>query len=204
MMSSTSLPEPARTWRSRQATSKQLTYGSIYTTKLLRRGIDIEQPKATSALATLTIAEVMQPAADDNGPTRLPAQTDPDAEPAAIARELLTKLVGPVSNVRDPQVLFSDEDLEHALRQLVLYGHDGLPVLSHDEHTLQGWVTREDIMHALVARIHASAREIEHGAEAADFAVGRSIVAWNETSVIAPLGVYTVIVGTIWLYRVMV
>ncbi len=35
-------------------------------------------------------------------------------------------------------MLFDDEDLEQALRQLVLYGHDGLPVLSHDEHTLQG------------------------------------------------------------------
>ena len=34
------------------AVSKQLTYGSIYTTKLLRRGIDIEQPKTTSALQT--------------------------------------------------------------------------------------------------------------------------------------------------------
>jgi CIC family chloride channel protein len=152
------------------ATSKQLTYGSIYTTKLLRRGIDIEKPRATSALATLTVADVMQPLADDEGPTRLPAQVDPDAEPPAASREAWARLVGSVSDVRDPQVLFGEEDLEQALRQLVLYGHDGLPVLSHDEHTLQGWVTREDIMHALVARIHASAREIEQGAEASDFA----------------------------------
>ena len=43
------------------AVSKQLTYGSIYTTKLLRRGIDIEQPKTTSALQTLTVADAMQP-----------------------------------------------------------------------------------------------------------------------------------------------
>jgi CIC family chloride channel protein len=68
-------------------------------------------------------------------------------------------------------VLFGDEDLEQALRQLVLYGHDGLPVLSHDEHTLQGCVTREDVMHALVGRVQISAREIEWGAEAAEFAV---------------------------------
>ena len=76
-----------------------------------------------------------------------------------------------MSDVRDPQVLFGDEDLEQALRQLVLYGHDGLPVLSHDEHTLQGWVTREDVMRALIGRVQASAREIERGAEAAEFAV---------------------------------
>jgi CIC family chloride channel protein len=152
------------------ATSKQLTYGSIYTTKLLRRGIDIEQPKATRALATLTIAEVMQPLADDNGSAGLLTPAAPEAEPAAVSREAWVSLVGLVSDVRDPQVLFGDEDLEQALRQLVLYGHDGLPVLSHDEHTLRGWVTREDIMHALVKRVHASAREIEQGAEAADFA----------------------------------
>ncbi len=153
------------------ATSKQLTYGSIYTTKLLRRGIDIEQPKPTSALATLTIAEVMQPVADGDGRTRLLARPHTEAEPAAVSHELWAELVGPVSEVRDPQVLFGDEDLEQALRQLTLYGRDGLPVLSHDEHTLEGWVTREDVMRALVGRIHASAREIERGAEAAEFAV---------------------------------
>ena len=153
------------------ATSKQLAYGSIYTTKLLRRGIDIEQPKATSALATLTIAEVMQPIADDDGRARLLPPRELEAEPATVSRELWARLVGPVGDVRDPQVLFGDEDLEQALRQLVLYGHDGLPVLSHDEHTLQGWVTREDVMHALVGRVHASAAQIERGAEAAEFAV---------------------------------
>ncbi len=153
------------------ATSKQLTYGSIYTTKLLRRGIDIEQQKATSALATLTVAEVMQSVADDDGRTRPLAPADLKAGPAAVSRELLARLAGPVSDVRDPQVLFGDEDLEHALRQLVLYGHDGLPVLSHDEHTLQGWITREDVMHALIGRAQGSAREIERGAEAAEFAV---------------------------------
>lgn len=151
------------------ATSKQLTYGSIYTTKLLRRGIDIEQPKATSALATLTIAEVMQPVADGLARSLAPAELG--SGPAAVSRELWATLIGPVSDVREPQVLFGDEDLEHALRQLVLYGHDGLPVLSHDEHTLQGWVTREDVIRALVGRVQASAREIERGAEAAEFAV---------------------------------
>ena len=38
------------------ALSKRLSYGSIYTTKLLRRGIDIERPRATSALEQLTVA----------------------------------------------------------------------------------------------------------------------------------------------------
>jgi chloride channel protein, CIC family len=150
------------------ATSKQLTYGSIYTTKLLRRGIDIEQPKATSTLATLNVAEVMQPFTDYGGPARVPASAEIES---GVSHEMLAMLVGPVNDVRDPQVLFGDEDLEHALRQLVLYGHDGLPVLSHDEHTLEGWVTREDVLRTLLERAHASARDIERGAEAAEFAV---------------------------------
>ena len=153
------------------AAGKQLGYGSIYTTKLLRRGIDVERPKATGALATVTVAEVMQPIADGDGRMRLLAPAEPEAEPAALSPELWAELAGPVSDVRDPQVLFDDEDLEQALRQLVLYGHDGLPVLSHDEQTLEGWVTREDVMRALIGRVRASAREIERGAEAAEFAV---------------------------------
>ena len=49
------------------AVSKQLTYGSIYTTKLLRRGIDIEGPKPASALHVLTVGDVMRRLVDANG-----------------------------------------------------------------------------------------------------------------------------------------
>ena len=37
-----------------------------------------------------------------------------------------------MTDTRKPQELFGDETLEQALRQLTLYGHDGLPVVSHD------------------------------------------------------------------------
>jgi CIC family chloride channel protein len=43
------------------AVSKYLSYGSVYTTKLLRRGIDIERPKLDNALQVLTVADVMLP-----------------------------------------------------------------------------------------------------------------------------------------------
>jgi H+/Cl- antiporter ClcA len=49
------------------ALSKHLSYGSIYTTKLLRRGIDIERPKTTNVLQALTVADVMQPLPQLNG-----------------------------------------------------------------------------------------------------------------------------------------
>jgi CIC family chloride channel protein len=60
------------------AVSRALSYGTIYTTKLLRRGTDIDRA----------------------------------------------------------------ESLGQALRQLAVYGRDGLPVVSPDGHRLEGWVTQ--------------------------------------------------------------
>ena len=51
--------------------AKRITYGSIYTTKLLRRGIDIERPKALGALQALTVEEAMQPLKTLDGQPRL-------------------------------------------------------------------------------------------------------------------------------------
>jgi CIC family chloride channel protein len=61
------------------AISKQLSYGSIYTTKLLRRGIDIERPKTANVLPTLTVADVPQPV-DERGGGRSTAPR-PTAQP---------------------------------------------------------------------------------------------------------------------------
>ena len=113
------------------AVSKRFSYGSIYTTKLLRRGIDIERPKASGVLQGLTVADVMQP---------LPLGVRTELMPQAPARTPLgvtdraqwEALVGPVTVTRQPQTLMSDETLEQALRQLDLYGLVGLPVLTPD------------------------------------------------------------------------
>jgi chloride channel protein, CIC family len=153
------------------AVSKQLTYGSIYTTKLLRRGIDIERPKPTSALQTLTVGDAMQPIAplDDDPRPISPHLAGPRRDP--IPNELWEGLAGPVTDTRQPQELFADETLGQALRQLCLYGHHGLPVISHDRQHLQGPITREDVLQTLATTVSASTREIEHGAIASDFAV---------------------------------
>jgi CIC family chloride channel protein len=44
-------------------------------------------------------------------------------------------------------------------------------VLSHDGHQLRGWITRKNVLAALAERVSSSAREIEQGALAAEFAV---------------------------------
>jgi CBS domain-containing protein len=79
------------------------------------------------------------------------------------------RLIGPVTMSQRPQVLFAEEDLEQARRQLILYGPDGLPVVSRDGR-LRGWLTRGDVLRALATELTASEREVEEGALAADFA----------------------------------
>jgi chloride channel protein, CIC family len=149
--------------------AKRITYGSIYTTKLLRRGIDIERPKALGALQALTVQEVMQPLIGLNGPGGPPADAA-TAERLGVQESLWERLVGPVTLKRRPQALFAEEDLEQARRQLVLYGRDGLPVVSRDGQ-LQGWLTRADVLKALTTKLSSGEEEIEEGAAAAEFAV---------------------------------
>jgi CIC family chloride channel protein len=155
--------------------AKRITYGSIYTTKLLRRGIDIERPKALGALQALTVEEVMQPLGGPNGLPRLSeggfvgeGGVDVDEGPAE-QEPAWAQLVGPVTLRRRPQALFVEEDLEQARRQLVLYGRDGLPVVSRDGQ-LRGWLTRADVLKALTTKLSSGEREIQEVA-AAEIAV---------------------------------
>jgi chloride channel protein, CIC family len=151
------------------ALSKRLTYGSIYTTKLLRRGIDIDRPRSTEALQALTVGEVMQPLPSANGTARLVHTAGENGHPVEVGD--WERLIAPVTASTEPQALFADEDLEHALRQLVLYGRDGLPVLSHDGQELCGWITRQNVLEVLAQQIGGSGQQIERGALAAEFAV---------------------------------
>jgi TrkA-C domain len=57
--------------------------------------------------------------------------------------------------VRVPQALVGEETLEQALRQLVLYGPDVLPVVSPDWRQVVGWITSHDVVDVLADRIAA-------------------------------------------------
>ncbi len=72
------------------------------------------------------------------------------------------------AEVRQPQVLFADETLENALRQLALYGPDGLPVVSADRGRVVGWITNDDVLSALAARVRVSAGEAAQGVRATE------------------------------------
>jgi CIC family chloride channel protein len=172
--------------------SKRLSYGSVYTTKLLRRGIDIERPKTTNVLETLTVADVMQPLPPlDRPDSRVALHQDVARDNGAVTDAEWEQLVGRVADSRQAQSLFADETLAQALRQLVLYGHAGLPVLSHDSQQLLGWITRQGVLRAVSDSLNASTAEIEHGAVTADFALDDPLAAAHTPS--SPVSGYNVI-----------
>ncbi|MGD0377455.1 MAG: chloride channel protein, partial [Streptosporangiaceae bacterium] len=132
------------------ATSRGLSYGTIYTTKLLRRGTDIDRVPSADPFEDLTAADAMRrfpaPLAAANGPSGLPG-VPAAGHPA---------LPGPVTRQRSPQVLFASESLTQAVRQLELYGRDGLPVISDDGQHLQGWLTSQNVLQAVARQISAA------------------------------------------------
>ena len=119
--------------------SRALSYGTIYTTKLLRRGIDIDRPAPTQAFAALTAADAMH---------RFTVPLDITRR-ARDAHQDWTAMLGPVSRVREPQALFANDNLAQSLQQLVLYGRDGLPVIDTDARRVQGWLTNQNVLRAV-------------------------------------------------------
>jgi CIC family chloride channel protein len=170
--------------------SKRLSYGSIYTTKLLRRGTDIERPKPASMLQVLTVADVMQPlalasngASSDGPPSRRPSEGD-TADWAHRLGEIVAS--GP------PQALSGDETLQQALRQLVLYGpKDGLPVVGGDRRHVIGWVTSHDVLRSLADRITESTAGGAQASLAAEWATPDAPAHVHDPS--APLDGYNLV-----------
>jgi CIC family chloride channel protein len=139
--------------------SSALSYGTIYTTKLLRRGTDIDRAAPWRILQDLKVADAMQAfqspftLAGRNG-TRAPASASGQLTNGNGA-SLAASLPGPVTGELDPQAIFATESLAQALRQLEMYGRDGLPVLSDDAQQITGWVTSAAVIGAVARRIQA-------------------------------------------------
>ena len=146
------------------AVSRALSYGTIYTTKLLRRGTDIDRPAPWHAMGDLKVADAMQP---------LPAPPAVTAGPAGAGAgpsHGWASLPGPVTHRHAPQALFASESLALALRQLLVYDHDGLPVLSADGQQVLGWVTNASVIQALSRTIHTAQAQATQATLAADWA----------------------------------
>jgi CIC family chloride channel protein len=144
--------------------SSALSYGTIYTTKLLRRGTDIDRATPWRALADLKIADAMRPF---RPPLPVPPPALPGADGGGTAPDG-TARPGPVISQADPQALFATESLAQALRQLEVYGHEGLPVLSADGRQIPGWVTAPDVLRAIGRQLTAAQAQNAQAEVAAD------------------------------------
>jgi chloride channel protein, CIC family len=150
--------------------SRGLSYGTIYTTKLLRRGTDIDRTTPWRALADLKIADAMRPFRPPLPvPPPAPASTAPDGTGGASTAPGPAALPGPVIYQADPQALFATESVAQALRQLEVYGHDGLPVLSADGHQIPGWVTAPDVLRAIGGQISTAQAQTAQAQVSADW-----------------------------------
>ena len=146
--------------------SRTLSYGTIYTTKLLRRGTDIDQAAPWRAVADLKITDIMRPfrpalpvppgGTEPASPDGHGSVPEPEAVPGLLARR------------HEPQALFASESLSQALRQLEVYGRDGLPVLSPDGQRVEGWVTGAGVMRALARHVTGSQATAVQAQAAAD------------------------------------
>lgn len=148
--------------------SRAASYGTIYTTKLLRRGTDIDRITPWRALSDLKVAHAMRPLR----PTMAvpPASgADADGNGAADLAPDWAALAGQLTHQTDPQSVFATESLAQTLRQLEVYGRDGLPVLSPDGHQIQGWITAPAVLRAIARQITASQPATAQAQAAADW-----------------------------------
>jgi len=175
--------------------SRALSYGTIYTTKLLRRGTDIDRATPWRILQDLKVSDAMQAfrppfllaGAHAQGRNGQPEEAIPGeagqrasangAHPAPSASSQLTgtslaALPGPVTGELDAQAIFATESLSQALRQLEIYGRDGLPVLSDDARQITGWVTNATVIRAVGREIRTVQQDAAQAREAADAATG--------------------------------
>ena len=136
------------------ATSRALSYGTIYTTKLLRRGQDLDRAAPWRAFSDLKAADAMRrfPV-----PLPIPAARDGSAGDGSpgISEGGWTALGLPDTLVyqADPQAVYASESLAQTLHQLEAYGRDGLPVLSGDGRQLEGWITNASVLRAVGGEI---------------------------------------------------
>jgi CIC family chloride channel protein len=131
------------------AASRALSYGTIYTTKLLRRGYDVDRAAPWRAVGDLRAADVMRPflapLAVPEGPHSGSHGNHAGQDPAPLP--------GQITGRQDPRAVYAGESLTQTLRQLDVYGRDGLPVLSADRSQVLGWITNASVLQAVRAEI---------------------------------------------------
>jgi chloride channel protein, CIC family len=157
------------------ALSNALTRDTIYTLKLRRRGIDIDQPQPSSPMAQITVAEAMgrppHPVGPDQPLHELVKRFAVERSDALPLTDENGSLLGVIAAVdveraisqgtenttpaatlaRAPPELRADESLEDAVHALGATDNEGIPVLG-DDHQLIGWLTHRRLLRAYRGR----------------------------------------------------
>lgn len=153
--------------------SRALSYDTIYTLKLRRRGVDLGERPHTAPFAGMTVAAVMEPlpepldsamplteAADalarsPHGvlPVLAADSTYLGTATARTAAETLAEAADTVPSVGAivhlPHPVTAETELSEALAALVTAEGAGLPVLDGTRTRLTGWITHQAVLHAL-------------------------------------------------------
>lgn len=116
--------------------ARRLSYGTIYTTKLLRRGVDIELSNRWHAFSETTAASAMDPLPEPLPLPRADGAAAVPRDPGVPGRVLV--------NASSPAV-FETEPVADVLRDLESSATAGLPVVAEDGTRVVGWISRESI-----------------------------------------------------------
>lgn len=129
------------------AVSRGLSYSTIYTAKLLRRGQDIDRAAPWRAFTDMKASQAMRAF---TVPLHISASRHHHSDVGTA-----TALSEAVAGTIDPQAVFATESLSDVLRQLEVYGRDGLPVLSEDGRQVEGWITNQSALRTVTRELGA-------------------------------------------------
>ncbi|MGZ8177948.1 chloride channel protein [Williamsia sp. SKLECPSW1] len=153
--------------------SRLLSEDTIYTRKLLRRGIDIDRAPEHDPFTELSVAAVitaappplrsdlsLDQAADaltESDHAMLPVIDDEGRYRGCVTSRGVTEAlripharavtIDQVTALPDP--ITADDDVDTVLEALAAHGTTGLPVLDADHENVVGWITHADVLGAL-------------------------------------------------------
>jgi CIC family chloride channel protein len=151
------------------ALSNQLSTDTIYTLKLRRRGIDIDEPPSASPMSQITVAEAMgrlpRALAPEEPLRRVIARFTAERTNALPVLDHEGRLLGAVAAVDVEQALArsptgldaaalvhetpelrAEQSLQDAVRALATTDDEGLPVLDASGEHVVGWLTHRRLL----------------------------------------------------------
>jgi CIC family chloride channel protein len=153
------------------ALGNALTRDTVYTLKLRRRGIDVDEPRTPSRMAEIRVAEAMgrapRPLKPEEPLSEIVARFAAEQSDSLPVTEPHGSLVGVVAATdveraisrgsaettvaatlaRDVPRLRASDSLEDAVHALGATDDEGLPVMADDDRVI-GWLTHRRVLHA--------------------------------------------------------